>query len=258
MADEIFEDEDFARLYDAFNPWGAGDDFYLGLARESGGPILDLGCGTGMLASRIAGEISPVTGVDPAAGMLQVARARPGAARVEWIEGDARSLDLGRRFNLIYLTGHAFQVFLSDEDVLSVLRAVARHLAPEGRLAFETRNPKAEEWRSWNPVESRESATLPGIGRVEEFCDCRHDSLSGIAELTHVYRFLDTGGERTGHSRLRFIDREPLAQLIAEAGLCLRECYGSWDRGACLPTAAEIIIVAGLSAGAGPVAGQVS
>lgn len=247
MADEIFEDEDFARLYDAFNPWGAGDDFYLALACETGGPVLDLGCGTGMLASRIAAKVSPVIGVDPAAGMLRVARSRPGADKVEWIKGDARNLDLGRHFNLIYLTGHAFQVFLTDEDILSVLRTAARHLAPKGQLAFETRNPKVQEWRSWNPAESREAATLPGIGRVEQFCDCRHDPASGIADLTHVYRFLDSGRERTGHSRLRFIDQERLAQLITEAGLCVHEWYGTWDRGACAPTAREIIVEAGLS-----------
>src|SRR5579871_427815 len=118
--DDIFADDAFARLYDAFNPWGPGDDFYLGLARQGGGPVFDLGCGTGMLASRIAAEVSPVVGADPAKAMLQIARARSGAERVEWIEADATKLDLGRRFKLIYLTGHAFQVFLTDGDALAM------------------------------------------------------------------------------------------------------------------------------------------
>ena len=52
-ADEIFDDDAFAALYDSFNTWSAGDDFYLALARDHGGPVLDLGCGTGMLACRI-------------------------------------------------------------------------------------------------------------------------------------------------------------------------------------------------------------
>jgi ubiquinone/menaquinone biosynthesis C-methylase UbiE len=246
-ADEIFDDYAFARLYDTFNPWGAGDDFYLALARQSGGPVLDLGCGTGMLACRIAAEVSPVTGVDLAAGMLQVARSRPGADRVTWIEGDGRNLQLQQRFNLIYLTGHAFQVFLTDADVLSVLRTAARQLNPEGRLAFETRNPGARAWLSWNPKESRKVAQLPGLGRVEEFSENVYDSTTGIAELTHHYRFLDKGGQQVGHSRLRFIDRNHLAELIASAGLSPREWYGSWDRSDYSPASREIIVVAGLT-----------
>ncbi len=58
-ADEIFSDPAFARLYDAFNLWGPGDDFYLALARKLGGGVLDLGCGTGMLACRIAQRCCP-------------------------------------------------------------------------------------------------------------------------------------------------------------------------------------------------------
>ena len=87
-ADEVFEDSLFASLYDHFNGWDVCDDFYLGLARplKSGGRVLDLGCGTGLLACRIAEEGFAVTGVDPAEGMLGVARSRPGAERVSWIK----------------------------------------------------------------------------------------------------------------------------------------------------------------------------
>ena len=77
-ADEVFEDSLFASLYDHFNGWDVCDAFYLGLARtlKSGARVLDLGCGTGLLACRIAEEGFAVTGVDPAEGMLSVARAR--------------------------------------------------------------------------------------------------------------------------------------------------------------------------------------
>lgn len=68
QADEIFEDPFFASLYDYFNAWDDCDEFYLGLAREIGGPVLDLGCGTGMLACRIAQEGLEVVGADPAEG----------------------------------------------------------------------------------------------------------------------------------------------------------------------------------------------
>lgn len=245
-ADEIFDDDAFAAFYDSFNTWSAGGDFYLALARDRGGPVLDLGCGTGMLACRIASEVSPIVGVDPAAGMLRVARSQPGAEKVAWIKDVAQNLHLSQRFNLIYLTGHAFQVFLTDEDVLAVLKMAARLLNPDGRLAFETRNPEDRAWLTWNPAESREMVVTSEHGRVEESCDTVYNAGTGIAEITHHYRFLDKGGERVGHSRLRFIAQNQLADLIAVAGLTPRIWYGNWDRSPCAPAAPEIIMVAGL------------
>src|SRR5579863_1204906 len=152
--DEIFDDDFLASLYDHFNSWGASDDFYLQMAQESGGPVLDLGCGTGMLAMRIASEGIEATGVDPAVGMLKVARSRPGAECVTWVAGNGQSLALSQRFKLIYMTGHAFQALIGDEDALGVLGAAARHLAPDGRFIFESRNPAIREWQEWQPGNS--------------------------------------------------------------------------------------------------------
>ena len=197
-----------------------------------------------MLAVSIAREVSPVVGVDPAAGMLQVARGRAGAERVEWIAADGRTLDLGRHFRLIYLTGHAFQVFLTDDDALAMLSAAARQLLPDGLLAFDTRNPAAKAWLDWTPAESAEIAEVPGLGRIEESIDTTFDEETGVASITHRHRFLDRGTEQTGRSRIRFIDKDRLATLIARARLSLEHCYGWWDRRPFTAGAAEIIVVA--------------
>jgi SAM-dependent methyltransferase len=240
--DEIFDDDFLALLYDHFNPWDACGDFYLQRARESGGPILDLGCGTGMLAARIAADGLEVFGVDPAAGMLKVARSRPGAERVTWIAGTGQDLDLPQRFKLIYMTGHAFQALTSDEDALGVLGAAASHLAPDGRFVFESRNPAVREWLEWRPDNSWtvESALH---GRVEESHDTTFDETSGILEITHRYRFLDRGTERVSRSRIRFIDQEHVARLILEADLRPIAWYGDWDRRPLSLASREIIAV---------------
>jgi ubiquinone/menaquinone biosynthesis C-methylase UbiE len=141
QADDVFEEEFLASLYDYFNTWDACDDFYLGLAQETGGRVLELGCGTGMLACRIAEEGLAVTGVDPAEGMLRVARSRQGTERVCWIKADGQTLRLPLRFDLIYMTGHAFQALLTDDDAIAVLRTAHEHLTGDGRFAFESRNP---------------------------------------------------------------------------------------------------------------------
>jgi SAM-dependent methyltransferase len=94
QVDEVFDDEFLASLYDYFNPWTPSDNFYFNMTKEIDGCVLDLGCGTGMLACRIASIGLSVTGVDPAKGMLRAAMSRDGGDRVNWIRGDGRNLRL--------------------------------------------------------------------------------------------------------------------------------------------------------------------
>ena len=139
MDEGLYRDAALARFYDLDNGWTADRTFCLRLAAGKAA-VLDLGCGTGDLAIRIAAEQrAAVTGVDPARAMLDIARRKAGAARVRWVEADARWLDLGQRFDLIVMTGHAFQALLTDQDRALALAAVARHLAPGGCFVFDQR-----------------------------------------------------------------------------------------------------------------------
>ncbi len=238
---DVFDDALLASIYDDLNPWGAWDDFYLGLAREAGGAVLDLGCGTGRLACCIAAEGCEVVGIEPAAGMLGVAQARPGAEAVTWLRSDGQSLNLTRRFDLIYMTGHAFQALLSDEAAVTLLAAAARHLAPEGRFVFETRNPARQAWLAWTPDATREVVRTAAQGRVEAFYDAIAEPDTGIVRIAQHCRFLDRSTTRIGRSRIRFIERDHLAGLLARAGLVANAWYGDWDHGSCTPEAKEII-----------------
>ena len=244
-ADEVFEDSLFASLYDHFNGWDVCDDFYLGLARtlKSGAHVLDLGCGTGLLACRIAEEGLAVTGVDPAEGMLGVARSRPGAERVSWIKSVGQAMRLPQRFDLIYMTGHAFQALLTDEDALALLRTAHDHLAGDGLLAFETRNPARKAWLSWTPDKRRSAATV-NHGEVEEFFDTKAEPDTGIVNLAAHYRFADSGRTLIGRSRIRFVDFDHLKRLLATANLATMTYYGDWDRSPLTETSREFIVIA--------------
>ena len=141
MLDLHYEHPALAVLYDLDSGWSIDRDFYLGLASGGQKRILDLGCGTGLLCDAYASLGHQVTGVDPARAMLDVARTKPYGSNVEWIESTAQSFRSEKRFDLIIMTGNAFQVFLEDQDILAVFETMRIHLAPGGVIAFETRNP---------------------------------------------------------------------------------------------------------------------
>lgn len=237
--DPLYRDAALAQFYDLDNPWGPDLDYCLGLAADAHS-VLDLGCGTGQLAARLA-DVRNVVGVDLAAAMLDIARLRPGGEHVEWLLADARDLQLGRRFDLVLLTGHAFQVFLTDADRRAVLAAIARHLEPGGRFVFDTRNPMREEWREWTPRSSRRRLDHPALGAVEAWNDAAHDAATGIVTYETHYRTLECGRRLSASSQIRFTPREALAAMLAAAGLWVEEWLGDWMGGPCTPASPEII-----------------
>lgn len=241
--DPVYEDAFFADTYDDFNPWSASDDLCLSMAHEAGGSILDLGCGTGMLARRLAADGLTVVGADPSEQMLRVARSRPGAERVTWVQSDGQSLDLPQRFDLIYMTGHAFQALLTDDDAVALLRTAGAHLAADGRFVLETRNPAVRAWESWTPGQTRTVVQSSIHGPIESYDETVADERSGIVALTGHCRLLRTGEERIGHGHLRFIEWAHLDDLLVRAGLTPIAWYGDWDRGPLLPDSKEIIAV---------------
>ncbi|MFF4351717.1 class I SAM-dependent DNA methyltransferase [Streptomyces sp. NPDC001530] len=240
MADRSFSDIPLAALYDALNPWGPSDDFYLDLVM-SARSVLDVGCGTGRLLGRAreAGHEGRLCGLDPAAAMLVQARRR---AAAEWVLGDLASACWEREFDLVVMTGHAFQVLVSDEELRSTLARVRRALTADGRFVFETRNPAARAWESWTPDQAREVTDAHGdVVRVW------HDVETPVAgdRVTFTETFDHPAWERprTSRSTLRFLAPYALDRFLTEAGLAVDERYGDWGRGPFTPTAPEIITV---------------
>jgi len=242
--DRLYDDRELVQFYDLENGWGADFDFCARLAAEARS-VLDLGCGTGQLAAALSATCE-VVGVDPAAAMLAVARRRPGGDKATWVAADARDVRLGRRFDLVLLTGHAFQKFLTPEDQRAVLSTIARHLTPRGRFLFDSRNPGAEAWREWTPERSRRDLTHPTLGSVEAWNDAAHDAASGIVAYETHYRIVATGKHLAAASRIRFTPKEELESLIAEAGLHVTRWLGDWQESPWTPTSKEIILLGGL------------
>ncbi|VXB72866.1 conserved hypothetical protein [Burkholderia sp. 8Y] len=246
MPPNLYADPRLVALYDTLNPAGPDTAFYVALA-DSEAHVIDLGCGTGLLACELAKEGYRVTGVDPSPQMLKIARGRPFGDRVTWIEGDSSALPFVGAADLLLMTGHVAQVFLDDASLLATLSAARRALRPGGRIAFESRNPAARAWENWTPERSRrriESAD----GRAVEVWQERHarpDPLTTgrVAFTTHA-RF--DGETETLHakSELRFRSRDELAHLLTRAGFAQTDWYGDWNRAPVDETSRELIAVA--------------
>ena len=243
--DRLYSDPELVQFYDLDNGWGPDNELCRQMAAEARS-VLDLGCGTGRLAAALAEDGRDVVGVDPAAAMLDVARRRDGGAEIEWIEADARRLRLNRRFDLIVLTGHAFQVFLTPEDQTAVLTAIDLHLNPRGRFIFDSRNPAAQEWRGWVPGVSNWEIAHPTLGKVEAWNDAAHDPATGIVTYETHYRIVASGRHLMASSQIRFTAKAELEALIAEAGLHVTSWLGDWQESPWTPTSKEIIPVGGL------------
>jgi len=240
MPDDLFEDAYLASLYDRVNPWGPDEEFYLHLI-ASAERIVDVGCGTGRLLhrARVAGHRGRLLGVDPAPGMLAVARRHPD---VEWYEGFLEDAGFEAEFDLAVMTGHAFQVLLTDEDVRDLLAAVHRALRPGGHFAFETRNPWHGAWEQWTPERAVEIEDDAGT-RVRVWPEV--EEVDGeLVTFTETFASGSWAEARVSRSTLRFLRAEELDHLLAEAGFAVDERYGSWDRSLFTTSSPEIITVA--------------
>lgn len=235
----IYHDPDLAQFYDLKNRWGADFDTCAAMA-EDATSVLDLGCGTGELAVALAAGRS-VTGVDPAAPMLAIAGRRPGGDKVAWVEADARTVRLGRRFDLVVLTGHAFQVFLTDDDQRAVLATIAAHLTPTGRFVFDSRNPAFPGPKTRVPNETRYRADHPEFGAVEGWNESIYDEDAGILTYWNSYRIVETGKTVTAEARIRYTPQPDIATMIEDAGLAVDRWLGDWQGNSFRPLAREII-----------------
>lgn len=239
--DRLYHDPELAALYDADNDWGPD----LAYCRELAGAarsVLDFGCGTGRLIAVLAAEGHRAVGVDPAEAMLEIARRRPGGTLATWHTDDARTVRLGESYDLIVMTGHAFQTLLTPDDQRATLRTIAAHLAPGGRFIFDTRNPAREEWREWTPERSRRTLEDRRLGMLEAWNDARQDAATGIVTYETHYRVLATGRLiSAARSQLRFSTRTELEPPIAEAGLTVDRWIGDWHGNPWAPDSPEII-----------------
>jgi SAM-dependent methyltransferase len=207
--------------------------FYGSLIREFGEPALEVACGTGLVTIPLAQQGLEMAGVDLTPEMLAYARHKAAALglSLSWTEADARNFELGRQFRFIYITGNAFQAFLTREDQEALLARVRAHLADGGAFAFETRNPRwpdlvtqaeEEQWGAYTSIEGR-TVSITGTYYYE--------AVSQIKHWTTYRRWEEDGQERRKTSQIatRYTFPQELEALLHYNGFRLIRRYGDWE-----------------------------
>jgi len=229
MPDDVFEIPRLVAIYDALDPDRSDLDVYVDITDELGARrVLDLGCGTGTFALLLADRGIEVTGVDPAGGSLDVARAKPGAQRVRWIQGDAISLP-PIQVDLATMTGNAAQAIIDPTGWDGTLRGVYGALRPGGYFAFETRDPEYRGWQEWNREASHRITDIDGVGSVQSWVELT-DVSEPLVSFRATWVFASDGIVLTSDSTLRFRERDEVQSALVAAGYVVEDVRDAPDR----------------------------
>jgi SAM-dependent methyltransferase len=208
-----------AELYD---PWSASvvEDvgFYLEEARRSGGPVVELGVGTGRIAVPIAADGIHVIGVDSSRGMLDVCARRAALAGVELDlrVGDLREPPVDERVALVICPFRSLLHMQTDEDRRHVFAGVRELLRPGGRFVFDVFAPGADDVAK---THDRWLEREPGIFER---------ALWDETERTLTLTVRGSNGETT--MTLAWLSQDEWRSLLVESGFEVESCYGWFDR----------------------------
>ena len=233
--------DDWADIYDRVYAYLTEDiPFYVEQAIASGGPVLELGCGTGRVSVPVAQAGVEIVGIDASPGLIEVAKRKARTAgiteRCTFHVGDMREVNLRHRFPLGIMPFRSFQSMLSVADQQSALERVQEHLAPGGRLVLDI----------WAP----DVHTLADDGAApSHFRDVPDQATGHTLVLRHQNRWdhqhqvnnarltideVDADGALVHRLhrdfQMRHIFQYEMQHLLAASGFRVLELYGGFQR----------------------------
>lgn len=232
-------------------------EFYLGYARQAGGRVLELGCGTGRILLPLAAAGLETVGLDLADAMLgkcrQKLQAQPAEVqrRVRLVRGDMANFDLGEKFPLVIIPFRPFQHLLEVEQQLACLGCIGRHLAPGGKLILDVFQPdlaRLHDPAYHQEVEEVPERELPDGGRFRVTSRViafrRADQINEV-ELTYHITHPDGRQERIVEPlTIRYFFHYEFEHLLARASFRVAELFGRFDRSPLRDDSPEMIFVA--------------
>ena len=236
--------DSWAEIYDWVFAWKRDDiDFYVEQARQSEGPVLELGSGTGRIAFPIAQAGVEIVGLESSTAMLREARRKtanqPESSRgnLVWVDGDMRDFSLGRRFALVIIPFRGFLSLLSVEEQLDSLRCIRDHLAPGGRLVFDVFVPDLDMLvdDDSTPFYVEDVPHPDSDRRLIIWHHNRFDNHNQINNARTILEEVDSTGEVVRRLyrefQIRYMHRFEAQHLLELAGFRVEELYGDFELG---------------------------
>jgi SAM-dependent methyltransferase len=234
-----------AEFYDYVVPYRERQDvaFFVTMAKETAGPVLEIGCGTGRVLIPTARAGMAITGLDVEKAMLDICRTRLSSeaadvqARVTLVQYDMRSFDLGRQFALITTPFRSFQHMITVDDQLASLESMRKHLADGGRLILDLFNPSlpylVDESRLGEFGEEPEFTMPDGRRVVRRARIISRDLHQQVQEVELIYYVTHPDGHEEKQSHrfpMRFLFRFEAEHLLERAGFRVEAVYADYDR----------------------------
>jgi SAM-dependent methyltransferase len=236
MGEAVFDR--VARFYDYEQKDFVKDiPFYLDCAKQCGGEVLELGCGTGRVLLPIARAGIDITGLDASEEMLDIARKKIDDTirkKVTLLRGDMKDFILSKHFSMIFIAFRTFQCLLTKQEQISCLECIWRHLTDNGTLIIDLFAPRhdllAQVHRSLDLGEFYdEENDVYVVRRAEDKYDLAEQTL----HEDRFYEWTDKNGEF--HSRqwsfeLSYLFRYEAELLLQKCGFRVEEVYGDFDQ----------------------------
>lgn len=239
----------YNQTYDVLRRESGDVDFYRSLAVAAGGPVLELGCGTGRVLLPIAQEGIRCAGVDLSRSMLDILAAEA-PPNLTVAHSRMQDFDLGeQRFKLIYAAFRSFQHLYTIEDQLRTLACVRRHLDEGGLLALDVFAPQLDLLSMTRTVEREDAHFNDGDTEVMRSVATSVDHARQMMELKIRFERREPNGSVRSdveEAQLRYFFRYELEHLLARAGFDKVEVFGGFDRRSYNYVSGETVVVARL------------
>jgi SAM-dependent methyltransferase len=221
---------DLPTLYDLIVGIGPCEAFYRELAQHTGGPILELACGTGRITIPLARDGHEVTGLDVSSAMLRQAQAKAGSLNVRFVQANMRNFDLGQRFPLIIVSCNSLAHLTTNADLQAALTRVRKHLTSTGLFAFDIVNPDVGVLaRSHSECVRLDIRPNPSsVIAIEEFAT--YDPVRQIRAARLRVVCPDGPTSEIAPLQLRLLFPQELPLLLERVGLQLITRYGDFSR----------------------------
>lgn len=206
---------------------------YEALAARHGGPILELGAGTGRITIALARAGHEVVGLELSGPMLAAAHAKASAEGLDvtLALGDLRAFDLGRRFALVLVPFNTLNHLLDDDSLARALDAIARHLADDGRLVVDTFQP-SPAFLGDAPERRRPILRYrdPYLDREVVLSEEHHyDPATQLDRIVWSYAVGGVEDARVEELTMRLFFPRELDAWLAHAGYALEAKHGDYD-----------------------------